>query len=142
MVYELSWSILSVFLWTEHLYFHYIDYQNTVSSLILNCLFYATPPTGQVTSPDLKYKKMGLIGTLKIVSCLVDANISTCPGPSQVRPSIILFASDKIDYNSFDIFFFVIFGNLCHQSSISLFYFNEQECVFINFMSFLISDRT
>ncbi|RVW82272.1 Fanconi anemia group D2 protein-like [Vitis vinifera] len=57
--------------------------QNTVSSLILNCLFYATPPTGQVTSPDLKYKKMGLIGTLKIVSCLVDANISTCPGPSQ-----------------------------------------------------------
>ncbi|XP_034701631.1 Fanconi anemia group D2 protein homolog [Vitis riparia] len=37
----------------------------------------------QVTSPDLKYKKMGLIGTLKIVSCLVDANISTCPGPSQ-----------------------------------------------------------
>ncbi|KAJ9686029.1 hypothetical protein PVL29_015082 [Vitis rotundifolia] len=37
----------------------------------------------QVTSPDLKYKKMGLIGTLKIVSCLVDANISTCPAPSQ-----------------------------------------------------------
>ncbi|GAV74416.1 hypothetical protein CFOL_v3_17896 [Cephalotus follicularis] len=37
----------------------------------------------QVSHPDLKYKKMGLIGTLKIVSCLGDASIVTCPSPSQ-----------------------------------------------------------
>ncbi|KAK9285230.1 hypothetical protein L1049_024418 [Liquidambar formosana] len=31
----------------------------------------------QVSNPDLKFKKMGLIGTLKIVSCLGDANNTT-----------------------------------------------------------------
>lgn len=29
-------------------------------------------PIWQVNHPDLKYKKMGLIGTLKVVSCLAD----------------------------------------------------------------------
>ncbi|XP_048434271.1 LOW QUALITY PROTEIN: Fanconi anemia group D2 protein homolog [Pyrus x bretschneideri] len=37
----------------------------------------------QVTHPDLNYKKMGLVGTLKIVSCLGDATDVTCPSPSQ-----------------------------------------------------------
>ncbi|KAI8027545.1 hypothetical protein LOK49_LG02G01756 [Camellia lanceoleosa] len=32
----------------------------------------------QVSNPDLKYKKMGLIGTLKIVSCHGDANNAAC----------------------------------------------------------------
>ena len=98
----------------------------------------------QVNSPDLKFKKMGLIGTLKIVSCLVDANISTCPASSMVGPSIFLFVSDEIDYYFFDCFLTPppLFGILCHESSVSLFYFKEQVCVFISFISFLISGGT
>uniref|UniRef100_A0A7N0RJX2 Fanconi anemia group D2 protein n=1 Tax=Kalanchoe fedtschenkoi TaxID=63787 RepID=A0A7N0RJX2_KALFE len=47
----------------------------------------------QVTNPDIKYKKMGLIGTLKIVSCFGDATKSRiCPAPSQVSKSIYLFS--------------------------------------------------
>ncbi|XVF81614.1 hypothetical protein PTKIN_Ptkin15bG0169300 [Pterospermum kingtungense] len=37
----------------------------------------------QVSHPDLKYKKMGLIGILKIVSCLGDANNVTLSSPFQ-----------------------------------------------------------
>ncbi|XP_062107055.1 uncharacterized protein LOC133818291 [Humulus lupulus] len=37
----------------------------------------------QVGHTDLKFKKMGLIGTLKIVSCLGDANSATSPSLSQ-----------------------------------------------------------
>lgn len=47
------------------------------------------PSVWQVTHPDLNYKKMGLVGTLKIVSCLGDATDVTCPSPSQVRSSSI-----------------------------------------------------
>ncbi|KAL5581637.1 hypothetical protein UlMin_014079 [Ulmus minor] len=36
----------------------------------------------QVGHPDLKFKKMGLIGALKIVSCLGDANNVSCPSLS------------------------------------------------------------
>ncbi|RZC45948.1 hypothetical protein C5167_038896 [Papaver somniferum] len=37
----------------------------------------------QVSNPDLKYKKMGIIGTLKIVSCLGDRKNAACPSSSQ-----------------------------------------------------------
>ncbi|KAJ6912410.1 Fanconi anemia group D2 protein [Populus alba x Populus x berolinensis] len=37
----------------------------------------------QVSHPDMKYKKMGLIGTLKVVSCLGDINNATGASPSQ-----------------------------------------------------------
>ncbi|KAA8544885.1 hypothetical protein F0562_019717 [Nyssa sinensis] len=37
----------------------------------------------QISNPDLKYKKMGLIGTLKIVSCLGHANNTACLSSSQ-----------------------------------------------------------
>lgn len=37
----------------------------------------------QVSNPDLKYKKMGLIGTLKIVSCFGSADITICPSASE-----------------------------------------------------------
>ncbi|KAI3921745.1 hypothetical protein MKX01_005434 [Papaver californicum] len=37
----------------------------------------------QVSNPDLKYKKMGLIGTLKIVSCLGNRKNAACPSFSQ-----------------------------------------------------------
>nr|XP_023876814.1 Fanconi anemia group D2 protein homolog isoform X3 [Quercus suber] len=37
----------------------------------------------QVSNPDLKYKKMGLIGTLQIVSCFGDANSVCCASASQ-----------------------------------------------------------
>ncbi|KAM5580264.1 hypothetical protein ABKV19_009822 [Rosa sericea] len=37
----------------------------------------------QVSHPDLNYKKMGLVGTLKIVSCLGYAANDTYPSPSQ-----------------------------------------------------------
>ncbi|XP_017979142.1 PREDICTED: Fanconi anemia group D2 protein isoform X5 [Theobroma cacao] len=41
------------------------------------------PAIGQVSHPDLKYKKMGLIGILKIVSCLGDASNVTLSSPFQ-----------------------------------------------------------
>ncbi|KAJ7964604.1 Fanconi anemia group D2 protein-like [Quillaja saponaria] len=37
----------------------------------------------QVSHPDMKYKQMGLIGTLKIVSCIGDANDVNCSYQSQ-----------------------------------------------------------
>ncbi|XP_050384590.1 uncharacterized protein LOC126801166 [Argentina anserina] len=37
----------------------------------------------QVSHPDLNYKKMGLVGTLKIVSCLGCTANDTCQSPSQ-----------------------------------------------------------
>ncbi|XP_057956643.1 uncharacterized protein LOC131149872 isoform X2 [Malania oleifera] len=37
----------------------------------------------QISNPDMKYKKMGLIGTLKIVSCLEDAGNVACPSSFQ-----------------------------------------------------------
>ncbi|KAJ6332276.1 hypothetical protein OIU76_010629 [Salix suchowensis] len=37
----------------------------------------------QVSHPDMKYKKMGLIGTLKVVSCLGDINNASGASPSQ-----------------------------------------------------------
>ncbi|XP_043702238.1 Fanconi anemia group D2 protein homolog isoform X2 [Telopea speciosissima] len=39
----------------------------------------------QVSNPDLKYKKMGLIGTLKIVSCLGNADNSNCPSSQKTN---------------------------------------------------------
>lgn len=43
----------------------------------------------QVGNTDLKYKKMGLIGTMKMVSFLADVNISPNISSSQVRAIII-----------------------------------------------------
>ncbi|KAF8040824.1 hypothetical protein BT93_B2908 [Corymbia citriodora subsp. variegata] len=37
----------------------------------------------QINHPDMNYKKMGLIGSLKIVSCIGDANNILSPDPSQ-----------------------------------------------------------
>lgn len=41
----------------------------------------------------MKYKKMGLIGTLKVVSCLGDINNATGASPSQVGFTVS-FAAD------------------------------------------------
>ena len=47
----------------------------------------------QVGNTDLKFKKMGLIGTLKIVSCLGDANNATSPSLSQVELHLLNYGS-------------------------------------------------
>ncbi|KAJ4980681.1 hypothetical protein NE237_031518 [Protea cynaroides] len=54
---------------------------NSVGSSIANELLMIVRK--QVSNPDLKYKKMGLIGTLRTVSCLGNANNSNCPSSSQ-----------------------------------------------------------
>ncbi|OVA07427.1 hypothetical protein BVC80_8713g9 [Macleaya cordata] len=54
---------------------------DSVASSIANELFMIIRK--QVSNPDLKYKKMGLIGTLKIVSCLGDTKNAGCLSSSQ-----------------------------------------------------------
>lgn len=55
----------------------------------------------QVTNPDFYYKKMGLIGTLKIVSCFGDATKSNiCPVSSHVRVSLAICSISPKNVNS------------------------------------------
>ena len=44
----------------------------------------------QVSNPDNKYRKMGIIGTLKIVSTLGDVNAATNFSSSQVGSCVIM----------------------------------------------------
>ncbi|THG11025.1 hypothetical protein TEA_023356 [Camellia sinensis var. sinensis] len=65
-VYEV-FSLLALSAWSS---------KESVGSSIANELLMIVRK--QVSNPDLKYKKMGLIGTLKIVSCHGDANNAAC----------------------------------------------------------------
>ncbi|TYJ27743.1 hypothetical protein E1A91_A07G209600v1 [Gossypium mustelinum] len=74
----------------------------------------------QVGHPDLKYKKMGLIGTLKIVSCLgVESNV-TSSSPFQVAPSISKSnAEEAVELLETGL-------ESCKQSCLSLIFFYDE----------------
>ena len=61
----------------------------------------------QVGHADLKFKKMGLIGTLKIVSCLGDANNVLSQSVSQVERHIVTITN------------YTYFGTMCYYDHVA-----------------------